>query len=273
MLAHNLKGSRLPALERNEFKYRALEMVMILFQVEHLKSFVLDSIRATDRFHRPRNPRIPLDAKKVYEKAWAVLVADGILTQAESDEIQSLVHYRNTVAHEIQSLICDVADARLAQYYAEPRGIKYNYKANAKLKHYHDKIEEGFTSKGYIMSLSLDYAAFVAAERAYEQELRCLRRKITRQLAMRNEEIRKLNAEVSAEISGIPSEAYPCHPENKAGNGTLTKRGVETCYRLFDNNRSTLAVAYLMEISYRVAVKRRQAWEKAGGRSRHRGKP
>ena len=272
MLPYNLKGTRLPALERNELKYRALEMVLILFRVEHLRGFVLDSIRATDRSQRPTNLRIPLNAKKVYEKAWAVLVADGIIAQAESDEIQSLVDYRNTVAHEIQSLTCGIADdARLAQYYAESRGIKYNYKAVAKLKHYHDKIEEGFTLKGYIMSLSLDWAAFAAAERTYEQELRRLRQKITRQVAILNEEIQKLNAEVYAEISGTPFEAHPSHPRNKAANGTLTKHGVETCYRLFDNNRSTLAVACLMRISYRAAVRRRQAWEKAGGRSQRRG--
>ncbi|MBM4029497.1 MAG: hypothetical protein FJ280_29485 [Planctomycetes bacterium] len=274
MLPYDLKGARLPALERNELKYRALEMVLILFRVEHLRGFVLESIRATDRFHRPTNPRIPLNAKKVYEKARAVLIADGILTQAESDEIQSLVDYRNTVAHEIQSLTCGIADdARLAQYYAESRGIKYDDKAVAKLQHYHDKIEEGFTSKGYIMSLPLDWAAFAAAERTYEQELHRLRRKITRQVAIRNEEIQKLNAELSAEISGTPLEAHPSHPRNKAANGTLTKHGVETCYRLFDKKRSTLAVAHLMRISYRSAASRRKAWEEAGGRTRHRKMP
>ena len=268
MLPRNLKGARLPALERNVLKYRALEMVMILFHVEHLRSFVLESIRATDRFQRPRNPRIPLDAKKVYEKAWAVLVADGILTQAESDEIQGRVSYRNIIAHEIQSLTCDVGDARFARDYVE-MDIEYDYKAVAKLKHYHDKIEQGFTTRHYIMSMSLDGVAFAAAEKTYEQEFRCLKQMIGRQLAVRDEEIRKLNAELPRNDSNTSSEAHPYHPENKAANGTLTKQGVETCYRLFDDNRSALAVAYLMGISYRAAVKRRRAWEKAGGRSRH----
>jgi hypothetical protein len=265
MLPHNLKGARLPALERNLLKYRALEMMVVLFQVEHLREFVLDSIRATDRFRRPRNPRIPPDAKKVYEKAWAILVADGILTQAESDEIQGLVDYRNIIAHEIQWLVCDVGDTRFARDYAGWRGVKYDYKAAAKLKHYRDKIEGGFTAKGYIMSLSLDSVAFAAAEKTYEQEVQRLQRKITHQLDVRNEEIRMLKAELRKHDSALPFEAHPSHPLNKTANGRLTKRGVDTCYRLFAENTSTLAVAHLMRISYRAAVKRRRAWEKVRG--------
>jgi hypothetical protein len=273
MLPHNLKGIRLPALERNLLKYRALEMVILLFYVEYLKSLVLDSIRATDRLRRPQNPRIPINAKKAYEKAWAVLVTDGILTQGESDEIRGIVDYRNTIAHEVQSLTCDVGDRRFAECYMGSRAIKYDYKAVAKIKQYCDKIEHGFTSKCYIMSISLDGVAFAAAERTYERELRSLRQKITRQLTIRNKEICKLNAEISAEVSGVRFEAHPSHPQSKATNGTLTKQGVETCYRLFDKNRSTVAVAHLMRISYRAAVNRRRAWEKAGGQFRCSGKP
>ena len=195
MLPHNLKGTRLPALERNMLKYRALEMVMILFHVERLRNFVLHSIRATDRSYRPKDPRIPHGTKMVYEKAWAVLVTDGILTQAESDEIRSLVDYRNVIAHEVQSLTCDVADARFAEVYAS-RVRKYDYRAVAKLKYYSDKIEQGFTSRGYTMSLSLDSIAFEAAEKTYEQELDRLKQRIARQIVVRNEEIQKLNAEL-----------------------------------------------------------------------------
>jgi hypothetical protein len=47
---HNPKGRQLPALEQNILKYRALEMVMILFYAENLNQVVVSSIRATDRF-------------------------------------------------------------------------------------------------------------------------------------------------------------------------------------------------------------------------------
>lgn len=44
------KSPKLLALEKNILKYRALQMVLLLHQVESLKSFILGSIRATDKF-------------------------------------------------------------------------------------------------------------------------------------------------------------------------------------------------------------------------------
>jgi hypothetical protein len=266
---HYPKGGRLPALEGNILKYRALEMVIILFHVENLKKFVLDSIRATDSIHDQNKQRIPIGTKKVYEKAWAVLVADGILTQAESDEVQRLVAYRNDIGHQIHLLTSDISRAPIAQDYIQRNGVKYDYDALKKLKHYRDKIERGVQSK-YIMSISFDRLLFEAAEKTYQQELRRLNQKIIRQLAMRREEVQKLKAELSLEKSGLLGEVDPYHPLNKAANGTLTKRGIEICYSLFDHNKSALAVAYLMRISYRAAVNRRRAWERARGRSRQK---
>jgi hypothetical protein len=45
---HFPRGPRLSALEKNELKKRALEMVLVLFYIEDLKQFVVESIRATD---------------------------------------------------------------------------------------------------------------------------------------------------------------------------------------------------------------------------------
>jgi hypothetical protein len=44
-------------------------------------------------------------------------------------------------------------------------------------------------------------------------------------------------------------------------NDTMTSRGVDICYQLFDEGKSTLAVAQLMRMSYRAATRRR-VWEK-----------
>lgn len=97
------RGSRLPALERNLLKYRAYEMVVILFHIEDLRSYVLGTIRANDK------ALIPDGTKKPYEKAWAYLVEKGVITQDESDEIQRLTDYRNTIAHDIQKLTYDLS--------------------------------------------------------------------------------------------------------------------------------------------------------------------
>lgn len=273
MLPVNLKGTRLPALERNILKYRALEMVMVLFRAERLKRFVLDTIRTTDRsrkiFDTRTKERIPLNAAKVYKKAWAALVADGILTQRESNEVQSLIDYRNTIAHRIELLTVDINGDRSARDLQEFWGVKYDYKALKKLRHYHAKIERGFLSKAYIFLATLEGIGFEAAEKTYEDELRRLGRKIDRQFAVRREEIEKLNAELSGEDSEFLKRLAPFHAGNIAANGTLTKRGVETCYCLFDHNKSISAVAHLMRISYRAAARRYRAWEKERRHSEH----
>ena len=268
MRRHNPKGSQLPALERNILKYRAFEMITILFHIEDLKAFVLDSIRATDNILNPKKQRIPVDAKKVYQKAWAVLVADGIITQADSDEIQRLIAYRNDIAHNIHQLTYDLSREPIAQAYSRFNSVKYDYDALKKLKHYREKISRGAQSK-YAISLSFDSLLFEAAEKTYQQELHRLNKKITRQLAVRKEATQKLNTELSIGNNELLSEIDRFHLLN-AKNGKLTKHGVESCYRLFDHNISALAVSHLMRISYRAAMNRQRAWQKAGGQSRQK---
>lgn len=57
--------AKLPALEKNILKYRALQMVLLLHQVEALRSFVIGSIRATDSIPTiSREIRLPENAKR-----------------------------------------------------------------------------------------------------------------------------------------------------------------------------------------------------------------
>lgn len=61
------------------------------------------------------------------------------------------------------------------------------------------------------------------------------------------------------------------HPRNlyaRYDNGRLTKRGVKICYRLFDRNESTLAVAYLLDLSLSATRNRKKLWQAAGGTKR-----
>jgi hypothetical protein len=271
MRAHHPKGRLLPALERNILKYRALEMMIILFEVEHLKEFVVAAVQATDDLRHPSQPRIPNTSKNKYERAWAALIADEILTKAESDEIQRLVHYRNDIGHRVHELTYDLSREPIAQDFVESRDdipfkvAKYDYNARQRIKYYSSMIQENIGRK-YVFPLSFNRLLFEAADKTYEQELRRLGRKIVRQLALRKKQIEELSRELASEdvsAAGF-SQLY------KKKNGTLTTRGVEICYRLFDHDRSTLAVAHFLRISYRAAAHRRRAWER--GRVRGAGK-
>jgi uncharacterized protein YutE (UPF0331/DUF86 family) len=167
MRAHHPKGRLLPALERNILKYRALEMVIILFEVENLKKFVLAAVQATDSFRDPSKEQIPKGAKDQYKKAWAALVADGILTQSESSEIQRLVNYRNTIGHRIYELTFDLSRERIAQELQEFREeiaskiAMYDYSARQKIKHYRDKIFDQI-GRRYITVIPFDWLLFKA---------------------------------------------------------------------------------------------------------------
>ncbi|MGO8096691.1 hypothetical protein [Rhizobium leguminosarum] len=63
------------------------------------------------------------------------------------------------------------------------------------------------------------------------------------------------------------ADLAPLSASNKNGK-FLSERGIEVCYRLFDNDENPYAVARLMNISYTAAANRRASWEKAGGKKR-----
>lgn len=60
-------------------------------------------------------------------------------------------------------------------------------------------------------------------------------------------------------------ELDPMDPRNKTSDGKLSERGVEVCYRLFDEGKTRYAVAKAMSISFGAATHRQQAWRKARG--------
>ncbi|MGB6534686.1 MAG: hypothetical protein WBF58_01845 [Xanthobacteraceae bacterium] len=61
----------------------------------------------------------------------------------------------------------------------------------------------------------------------------------------------------------------PKNPLNKVGVN-LSRRGIEVCYRLFDEGKTRYAVKRLLDISYGAATHRFHAWEKLGGKNRKR---
>jgi hypothetical protein len=251
------KGRRLPALERNILKYRAFEMVVILFHIQNLRSYVLRTIRANDK------ARIPEGTKKSDKKAWAYLVEKGVITQDDSDEIKRLTNYRNTIAHEIQQLTYDLSQERFAADYGSAYAVKYDYTALRKLKKYRPKIEKGLRHIHVV--LSFDHLMFEAAERTFEQELARLRKKINKLLVERQAEMKRLQEEVATLSDAELEQIGLYHPGNQVGeNRKLTERGAKVCEALFERKLSALAVAYLMRLSLRATSRRYKTWKAKG---------
>lgn len=199
-------GRRLPALERNLLKYRTYEMVVILFHIEDLREYVLTTIRANDK------GRIPDGVKKPYEKAWAYLVEKGVITQDESDDIRKLTDYRNTIAHDIQKLTCDLSQETFVVTWGD-ESVKYDYKALLRLKKYRPKIEKGLRHMIYVASF--DHLMFEAAERTFEEELTRLRKKIDKLFAARQVEMKRLSEEVATLEKGELERIGLYHPGNQ----------------------------------------------------------
>ena len=90
-------GSKLPALEQNILKYRAMEMLLVLFYAEELKRDVLNRIRTTDRLRSEAqgdgtaSERVPKGSKNPVDKALNALVADRAITADEKVEIVKLI--------------------------------------------------------------------------------------------------------------------------------------------------------------------------------------
>ena len=262
MTSYFPRGNRLSALEQNVLKHRALEMVLILFYVEDLREFVVGSIRSTDQLRATLSsvaPRLPKGTKNLYKKAWGILVDDGILSSEESDEIQRLLDYRNTIAHAPQKLTVDIGRSELSEFYRNEDGISYDSGVLRKVKAYARKIQEGMGSN-YLMQVSFRSVAFEAAERTYMEELRRLRARIRRQAEAYRREISEVNANIAELPSGFVEKLQPGHPNHLAANGTLTSRGATCCYGLFHGGASPLSVAYLMRISLRAAKARYETW-------------
>jgi hypothetical protein len=265
-------GSKLPALEQNILKYRAMEMLLVMFYAEELKRDVLNRIQTTDRTRlrlgMAVSERAPKGAKNAVDKALNALVADRAISAADKIEIVKLIDYRNVIGHQMQNLLLDVSPERTAWEmitYLPDRLPKYDYKAVARLRHFLDLLDR---SHHYVMEASFDRMLFGAAEKTFLAELKRLDRKILRLAKVRQSEIKLLNAELSLEGTELEGECGPQHPLSHYDDGRLTKRGVEICYRLFDRNKSAMAVAHLIGLSLRAARKRQRMWETLGGKDR-----
>jgi hypothetical protein len=269
--------SRLPALEKNILKYRAMQMLLVLFYAEELKRDVLDCIQTTDMwaasFGKGKQERVPQGAKNPVDKALNALIADGALTLAQKQEIIGLIDYRNIIAHQMHNILADANPDVIARQYTHflPELPKYDYGAVKRLQHYRKLFADGLhRTNHYVRTANSNRRLFNAAERTFLEEIKGLRKIIARQIKARSEAVNRLNREMTLADSGLDGEYNPGHPQMQYDDGRLTKLGVEVCFRLFDLGKSPMAVAHLMHISLRAARERYKQWNVLGGKRRSR---
>ena len=261
-------GGRLPALERNILKYRALEMILIIFYCDHLKrkiQMVADrnvGLRKTINTSGKRTRERTVQGV-TGKRSMRVLQELQLIDKEEGIEIRGLVDFRNVIAHQVQKVVSDVGGGAFVRELGrldshEPR---YIYGAVDRLRHFIDLLDMRVRKAGLTSVIGIDFLEFEAAEKTYEIELARLRNTIDRQYGKRKRTIRELNDEVALSEAEFWVDYHPRDPENKHANGRLTERGVRMCYRLYDLGKSPIAVALLMEMSLRAAKKRQAQWE------------
>lgn len=266
-------GARLPALERNVIKLRAFQMLLIIFYVEELKRGVLDRIQTTDSTARKlgsvsgKPERVPKGTKNSVEKALRALVADKAITLKDKSEIVELIDFRNAIGHDIQSLLADMSSHRFARELVKTTK-PYRYDAVARARHFLKLLNDLYRTHHYVRTFDVSALLFRSAEQTLLTEIKQLQRKIRSLAKKRSVEIRLLNAELPLAGTALVNDFYPLSPYSKYDNGRLTKLGVEICYRLFELDKSAMAVAHLMALSLAAVRKRLRMWHAIGGPNR-----
>jgi len=269
-----LLSGNLPALERNILKYRAFQITLVIFYCDHLKRRIRSIVSTQSRFKeildgKQKNDNRYENEAKTWTKSLETLRQWGILSKEETYEIVELIDYRNVIAHEVHRLVGDIGSKssmfRIGDYLKD-----FRYDAVERLRHVLKEINSRTMEKGYIIPLGMEMLVFEAAERSYENELQKLKRRIDVQYSRRLREIDSLNSELCLEDTELTGGYHPSHPLNSYENHRLTRRGQEICYRLFDLEKSAMAVAVLMQISSASAKKRKRQWQDLGGKNRKR---
>ncbi len=258
MRKHNPRRTRPRALEQNVLKYRAIEMVLMIHYVEDLKRFVVSSIRSSDRI-RTGDPtseeKLPKDEKNIYKKSWSILTSDGIINGSEKVEIEGLIDYRNTIAHAIHDLTCDVSCNPVVDEMVEFHGTKYKPMALKRVKELRSKVVDGMRRR-YVMVLSMDSLLFDAARVTYETELSRLEKKIRRQIKERKAEIHMVNEQIRSVDKDVWKRLDIHNPMNHNANGSLSEQGQECFRALLEQGLGELAIAHSLRLSLRSVKER-----------------
>ena len=181
-------GSKLPALEQNILKLRAMQMVLVMFYAEELRREALACIR------------LPTGTKNALKKSLTRLVNDGAISTAEKLEIEKLIDYRNDVGHRLQNLLLDLSPERVAREmltYTPELIPRYDYDAVKRLQHFLQRFDGFYRTHHYVVELNFNRLLFASAEKTFLTETKRLQRKILRLGKVRQASIKRLNNELS----------------------------------------------------------------------------
>lgn len=265
-----LRG-RAPALERCLIRHRALQMILIIYHAEELKSDVIDGVAAQRRWRGdpPDAPTEDGDAAKQgkrQKRAFDYLVRNGVLSAAERAHMVALIGRRNGIAHHLDQVTADRALERTVREWLDyfPNRQTHDYAALGALRAARRLVSDRMAEHHYMLEVNLRGMFFETTERVLSADLKALEHRIRALVRKRRSDIGQLNGELS--LAGLYD---PRWPDNRYGERQrLTPRGVETCYLLFDMGKSALAVAHIMELSLASARRRERLWRSAGAAAR-----
>ena len=312
------RGGRAAALERNILRYRSIEATLYLFYAEEVRDFMMATVYpqavkdpdadpwepAKDRMLERELSHVLMDAelaKKIsFENAQALrqafaddrkqgkklkigfghAIKIGMFTEAEANELQDLLEYRNDIAHRIHMVMSDVSRSYWATDHVAFTAPTYKGDALDRLRAYRRSLWDRAHHR-LLLRLSMDGMLFEFAEHVYEDDLKRLDRLIQTQIKRESARAAAINTELDLRGTELVGDLDPRFPPNHRPDrsygddyvpptGHLTKRGVEICYRLYDLGKSPIAAAYLMGMSLRAAENRQKGWLKAGGHQRVR---
>ncbi len=313
------RGGRASALERNLVRYRAVEAALYLSYADEIRDYMMANVYpqavakpdaepwapAKDRRLEGVLRRLVFEAEtaktvsiedaqalreifaddrkqgKKLKVAFGYAIKTRLMTEAEANELQDLLDYRNDIAHRIHLVMADVSRTAFAADHLAFTPPTYKGDALDRLRGYRRSLWDR-THSWVLTDRAWNGMLFELAEEVLKSDLKRLDRLIKAQIARERARVAAISAELNlhgTELLGDLSPRFP--PNHRPGrqgygddyeppSGHLTARGVEICFRLFDLGKSPIAVAYLMGISLRAAKNRQKGWAKAGGALRQR---
>jgi len=269
-------GNKTRALERNIIKYRSLEMVLVLHYAEEIKILVQRAMKCLDSFDKSFIKKYPkllhkLRDKKSYFVALKIWEKEGLITNDEKKKIIRLTQYRNDIAHRIKELNADLSTEKFFSDFIRhvpDHFCSYQYNAAEELRTWIQELEDRF-HKNYSIGF-FDHSAgmFRTTENVLTSELQIMRKKVDRLYRYRRNEGVALNREIELIHNNYMVKNLSDWVFRTYDNGRLTPRRQEICYRLFDDGFSTLAIAHAFGLMLRSIKKRKNMWDKLGGKDR-----
>ncbi len=261
---------RVRALERNIVKYRAIQVALVIHYTEKLRRTVIGSVQATSKLRKVRRKyksgeRVLVSGDEVirFKSALNVWVDEGWINRNEAVEIRRLIDFRNDVSHRLHQLNVDISRYRYDQerLYHFPDTVKrHDYKAVDQLKEMIEILDVRVVSHHLGRMVGLEDLSFETSEHILTSELKSLGRKINRLTAKRKKENDQIRRETKAIQTAFLDRLGPKHWPLRHENGRLTETGMALCEDLFTAGYSTLAVAYVMELSLASARLRRRTF-------------